>query len=154
MRVTRADILRIVGSWVLIGGAVLFLFRSRYGRAITAVRTNEQMAAAVGVNVETIYRIVYALGSGLVACAAALFLLNAVASPNMGLDPVLLAFVVVFVGGIGNTFGAALGGLLLGCITDLSGIWLAGEYSSIVAFAVLFVMLIIRPRGLLARAGR
>ncbi|MDO8211033.1 branched-chain amino acid ABC transporter permease [Conexibacter sp. CPCC 206217] len=153
VRFTRLDVVQVAVAWALIAATVVFVRRSQYGRAITAVRTNEQMAAAVGIRVERIHRLVFALGSALAAVAAVLYTLGAVATPTMGLEPILLAFVAVFAGGVGSQLGAALGGLLLGLLMSLSGLWLASEFSLVVAFAVLFAVLIARPTGLLGRSA-
>lgn len=151
VRLTVLDLVVVAVSWACVAAVAIWLARSRYGRAITAVRTNEQMAVAVGVRVSRVYQIVFATGSALAAIAALLYTMGSVAQPNMGLEPILLAFVAVFIGGVGNTTGAAVGGLLLGIATDVSGVWLSSKYASAAAFVVLFVVLIVRPKGLFVR---
>ncbi len=148
---TNLDILRVVLAWVLIGALILFLERTKYGRAVTAVRTNREMAAAVGISPERIYLLTFGIGSLLVGVASLLFTVNGVASPQMGLQPVLTGFIAVFLGGIGSTSGAALGGLVLGLASNLSGLWLSSDFSPAVVFGVLFVLLIVRPQGLLGK---
>jgi branched-chain amino acid transport system permease protein len=71
----------------------------------------------------------------------------------MGLSPILIGFIAVFLGGTDNVPGAALGGFVLGLATSLSGIWLPGDFASVVVFGILFVVLIFRPQGLLGRAA-
>lgn len=148
---TNLDIVTVVLAWALIAAVILFQERTKVGRAITAVRTNREMAAAVGISPNRIYLLVFGIGSFLVAIASILFTMNGVASPDMGLTPVLTGFIAVFLGGIGSTFGAALGGLLLGLASNLSGLWLSSDFSPAVVFGVLFVLLIVRPQGLRGR---
>lgn len=148
---TNLDILKVILGWALIAVLVVFQERTKFGRAITAVRTNREMAAAVGISPTRIYLLVFGIGSLLVGVASLLFTVNGVASPQMGLQPVLIGFIAVFLGGIGSTTGAALGGLMLGLASNLSGLWLSSDFSSAVVFGVLFLLLIVRPQGLLGR---
>lgn len=150
---TNLDILTVILAWALVLCVIVFQARTRLGRAITAVRTNREMAAAVGISPQRIYLLVFALGSMLVGVASILFTVNGVASPQMGLEPVLTGFIAVFLGGIGSTSGAALGGLVLGLASNLSGLWLSSDFSPAVVFGVLFVLLIVRPQGLLGKAA-
>lgn len=148
---TNLDMLTVALTWTLIVVLILFQERTRFGRAITAVRTNREMAAAVGISPARIYLLVFGIGSLLVGVASILFTVNGVASPQMGLEPVLTGFIAVFLGGIGSTSGAALGGFVLGLASNLSGLWLSSDFSPAVVFGVLFVLLIVRPQGLLGK---
>jgi branched-chain amino acid transport system permease protein len=150
---TTLNIAEVVVGWAAIGGLLLFLRRTQFGRAINAVRINPQVAMAVGVSVDRVYLLVMMIGSLLVAIAALLFLMGNVAFPTMGLDPILIGFIAVFLGGADNVFGAAVGGLALGLATSLSGIWISGDFASAVVFAILFVVLVFRPQGLLGKAA-
>lgn len=152
--ITSLDIVTVVVSWTLVAAVLLFLKRTRQGLATTAVRVNRQMAAAVGVSPDRVHLLVFALGSALVAVPALLFLLNGVASPTMGLSPVLTALIAVFVGGVGNMAGAAVGGFALGMLTSLSALWLSSNYQIVVIFGVLFILVIVRPQGLFGKAAR
>lgn len=150
---TNLDLLIVVLAWTLIGLLVLFQQKTKLGRAIAAVRTNREMSAAVGISPDRIYLLVFGIGSFLVGVASILFTVNGVASPQMGLAPVLTGFIAVFLGGIGSTVGAALGGLMLGLASNLSGLWLSSDFGPAVVFGVLFVLLIVRPQGLLGKAA-
>ena len=152
--VTSLDIATVIISWILIAGVLVFLKRTRQGLATTAVRVNRQMAAAVGVSPDRVHLLVFGLGSALVAVPALLFLLNGVASPTMGLSPVLTALIAVFVGGVGSMAGAALGGFVLGMLTSLSALWLSSNYQLVVVFGILFVFVIVRPQGLFGKPAR
>jgi branched-chain amino acid transport system permease protein len=151
--ITSLNIAEIVVGWTAIALLLLFLRKTQYGRAINAVRTNPQVAMAVGISVDGIYLLVMAIGSLLVGMSALLFLMGNVAFPTMGLAPILVGFIAVFLGGTENVLGAALGGFVLGLATSLSGIWLAGDFASVVVFGILFIVLVFRPQGLLGRAA-
>ena len=151
--ITSLNIAEIVVGWAMIALLLLFLRKTQYGRAINAVRTNSQVAMAVGISVDRISLLVMMIGSLLVGVASLLFLMGNVAFPTMGLTPILIGFIAVFLGGTDNVLGAALGGLVLGLATSLSGIWLAGDFASVVVFGILFIVLVFRPQGLLGRAA-
>ena len=74
--------------------------------------------------------------------------------PTMGVHPVLAAFIAVFLGGIGSIPGAAVGGVLLGLAENMGGLFLPGYWQGVIAFVVLFVVLVVRPSGLLGVRGR
>ena len=150
---TNLDIIRTAIAWALIVALYLFLSRTKYGRAITAVRTNRTMAAAVGISPSRIYMLVFAIGSALVGVSSTFFAMGNVAFPQMGLTPVLIGFIAVFFGGIGSTVGAAVGGFVIGMIGSLSGLWLSSNYQLAIVFSVLFIILIVRPQGLLGRVA-
>lgn len=149
---TTLDVTSVVVSWLVIGALLAFLAGTKYGRAVNATRTNPEMAMAVGVPVQRIYVLVFAIGSLLAGVSALLFTMDGVANPSMGLTPVLIGFIAVFLGGIGSTLGAAFGGLALGLAMSLSGLWLTEDFALAVVFGFMFVLLIIRPQGLLGKA--
>lgn len=151
---TNLDVLAVIVAWTCIGALILFLNRTRYGRAILAARSNPNLAEIVGIRMGRVFLLVFGIGSFLVAVSALLFMLNAVASPNMGVAPILIGFIGVFLGGIGSIPGAALGGLVVGLATDLSGLWLTGDFAPVVVFGLLFILLIFRPQGLIGRVAR
>jgi branched-chain amino acid transport system permease protein len=148
---SRHDVLTVVVALVLIAVVVLFIDRTRYGRSITAMRTNPTMASAVGIDRKKIYLLVFGIGSFLVSVAGLLFTLRGVATPTMGLAPILIAFIVAFLGGIGSLRGAALGGLLLGLVSSWSALFLEVDYGPVVVFGAMFFVLLLRPQGLLGK---
>jgi branched-chain amino acid transport system permease protein len=149
--ISRHDLLTIAVAALLITAVVLFIDRTRLGRSITAMRTNPTMAAAVGIDRKKVYLLVFGIGSLLVSVAALLFTLRGVASPTMGLAPVLTAFIAAFLGGIGSLRGAALGGLLLGLVSSWSALFLEVDYGPVIVFGAMFLVLLVRPQGLLGK---
>jgi len=144
-----ADLTMVIVSWTMIGFLLFFLAKSRYGKAIRAVGSNAEMARNVGLNIDRIYLLVFAVGSGLFGAAAFLFTAKNVAYPTMGVLPFFMAFTAVFLGGVSSIPGHALAGFILGFSESLGMLVLPGEYKTMIAFAILFVVIIIRPEGLL-----
>jgi len=144
---------------VVIGVTLVLLFalrfivlRTRIGTAMRALSLNPQAASLVGINNDFVISFTFALGSALAAAGGILYALNYPSiDPLMGVLPGLKAFVAAVLGGIGNIPGAALGGLLLGIVeTFVNGSeW--STYKDAIAFAVLILILLFRPAGLLGR---
>jgi len=141
-------------SALLIVGAHLLLARTKLGTAMRATFQDRETAALMGVSVERIHTLTFALGAGLAAAAGALlgpvFLVN----PSMGDLAALKAFSVVILGGLGNFAGAAAGGLLLGIAEELGAGYVSSGYRDAVGFVIIVAMLLVRPSGLFARAAR
>lgn len=148
---TTLDVARVVISWALIAAVLFALRRTKWGLATAAVRMNRNMAAAVGISPDRVHVLVFGVGSTLMGIAGILFVLNGNATPTMAVSPMLIAFIAAFLGGIGSIGGAAVGGLALGLVTSLSGLWVGSDYQPVIAFAALFVLLVIRPQGMFGR---
>ena len=151
---TTIEGLWFVASWALLLPLMATLWWTRHGRAIRAVASNRELAQCVGIDPERIHVLVFAIGSTLVGLAGALLALRDTASPTMGVQPVLSAFIAVFLGGIGSVLGAVLGGLVLGLAENMGGLLLPGHWQGVISFVVLFLVLVFRPSGLLGVRGR
>ncbi|MBM3846673.1 MAG: branched-chain amino acid ABC transporter permease [Verrucomicrobia bacterium] len=144
----------VLGSTLVLLGALWFMVqRTKVGAAMRAVAFNHHAAALMGINVSRIISLTFAVGSALAAVAGILYALKAPAiEPLMGIQPGLRAFIAAVVGGIGNLPGAALGGLLLGALeTFAGGIPGVSNYRDGIAFAILILILLFRPAGLLGK---
>jgi branched-chain amino acid transport system permease protein len=144
-----ADVTTVIVSWMVIGLLLLFLSKSKYGKAIRAVGSNAEMSRNVGLDIDRIYLLVFAVGSGLFGVAAFLFTAKNVAFPTMGILPFFMSFTAVFLGGVTSIPGHALAGFILGLAESLGMLVLPGEYKTMIAFAILFVVIVIRPQGLM-----
>lgn len=151
--ISRHDVVSILIAWVLIAAVATFIVKTRFGRSVTAMRTNPTMAQAVGINSNRVYTVVFVIGSALVAVAGLLFTAKGVATPTMGLAPTLTGFIAAFLGGIGSLWGAALGGLALGLLSSWSALYLQVDYGPVVVFGAMFLILLVRPQGLLGKAA-
>ena len=127
--------------------------KTKMGTAMRAVSFNEQAAALMGVNISSVISFTFGLGSALAGAGGILFAMNyASIDPLMGVQTGLKAFIAAVFGGIGNLPGAALGGLILGVVeTFAGGIPGLSNYRDGIAFAILILMLLLRPAGLLGK---
>ena len=151
---TTVEALWFAASWVLVLALLAWLRLTRWGRAIRAVASNPELAQCVGVDRARVFVLVFAVGSTLVGLGGALITLRDTASPFMGVQPILAAFIAVFLGGIGSIPGAIAGGLVLGLAETMGGLVLPGHWQGVIAFVVLFAVLVVRPSGLFGVAAR
>jgi branched-chain amino acid transport system permease protein len=143
----------IVVAVLLMIGLELIVHRTKIGMAMRAVSLNPRAAQLVGVNNDVVISFTFGLGSALAAAGGVLYALNYPSiDPLMGVMPGLKAFVAAILGGIGNIPGAALGGLLLGVVETFVNGSQWSTYKDAIAFAILIVILLFRPAGLLGRA--
>jgi len=138
---------------VIVGvGLSLFITRTRFGAVVRAGVDDSQMTAATGVNVRVVFAIIFVLGSALAAIAG---VVGGTLFPLLpGQDGVYLLYslVVVIVGGMGSIPGAAIGAVLVGVVSQFSLVY-APTYSLVFTFALMVVVLAIRPQGILGRAA-
>ncbi len=142
----------IVIGLVLIVAVGLFIQRSTYGIWIRAVAQDRAMTAALGVPVPRVYTVVFGLGSALAGIGGVLAAPLFGVSPTMGGEVILLAFIVVMIGGLGNYLGSVVGGVLIGEVIAVGAIWLQPTAAYLVALGLLLVLLLVRPAGLLQGA--
>lgn len=138
---------------LLLVGLRFIVQKTRVGMAMRAVSFNEPAAALMGVNVNSIISFTFGLGSALAGAGGILFAMSyASIDPLMGVQTGLKAFVAAVLGGIGNLPGAALGGIILGLLeTFAAGNRYLSDYRDGIAFAILILILLFRPAGLLGR---
>lgn len=139
----------ILVGLILIAGAWLLIQRSTYGIWIRAVAQDRTMTAALGVPVPRVYTVVFGLGSALAGIGGALAAPLFGISPTMGSDIILLAFIVVMIGGLGNYVGSVVGGVLIGEVIAVGAIWLQPTAAYLAALGLLLLLLLLRPAGLL-----
>lgn len=149
--ISANDLIVIVLTMALLAAMRFLVLRTKMGMAMRAAAFNMQAAALMGVNVNKVISFTFALGSALAAVAGVFYSMRAPGiEPLMGIQPGLRAFVAAVIGGIGNLPGAALGGLLLGIIeTFAGGMPGLSNYRDGIAFALLILILLFRPSGLL-----
>ncbi|MDX3978601.1 branched-chain amino acid ABC transporter permease [Shinella sp.] len=147
--VTTLQLTGAFAALAAISAVTVLLTRTSVGNAVTAVRTNPRLAMAVGIRVERISLLVFALGSAMAGLAAYFETIAFVAYPTMGLQPVMFGVIGVFLGGTGSIKGAALGGFVLGFLLVFSGLFLSQNLGVILVFAMLLVIIVFRPEGLI-----
>lgn len=142
----------IVGCVVIMAGLTAFIKKTRAGQAMLAVSEDKGAAQLMGIHVDATIALTFAIGSALAAVAGAL-LCSAypTLTPYTGSMPGIKAFVAAVFGGIGSIPGAFLGGLLLGVIENLSKAYISSQLADAIVFAVLIVVLLVKPTGILGR---
>src|SRR5579875_2347101 len=130
--------------------AVFVFFRhTRTGTAIRACADNLVGAGVVGLNYKRLYALTFGIGAACAGTAGSLMILVADATPDLAPSLTLLAFVIVILGGLGSMTGALLGGVLIGLSEALAGLLIDPSMKSMVSFALLVLVLVLRPQGLL-----
>jgi branched-chain amino acid transport system permease protein len=146
------DLVLIAAGPVVLGALWLLLHRTRFGTLVRAATQDRDMVAALGVDQRVLFTAVFALGAGLAGLGGALALPDGSANLQLDLSVITDAFVVVVVGGLGSLTGAYLASLLIGVLQAL-GILLIPKLTLVIAFAVMAVVLVLRPQGLLGAAA-
>lgn len=150
VRIAFVQVAILAVAAVLMVALHLFVQRTRMGRAMRCTAQDPTMAVLVGVPVNRVITLTFVLGSSLAAVAGVLVVMyygkvNYLSGYTAGLK----AFTAAVLGGIGSIPGAMVGGLSLGVVEGLAAGYIGGEYKDIVAFAILILVLIVRPQGLL-----
>jgi branched-chain amino acid transport system permease protein len=154
VQITNQSLLIIVVAVVMMFGLHFVVHRTKIGKAMRATSYNLSVATLMGINTDFVIAFTFALGSALAAAAGVLVALAIPRiDPLMGLMTGLKAFVAAVLGGIGNIPGAMLGGMLIGLMETGLSATAYSTYRDAVAFAVLILILLVRPAGLLGTAG-
>ncbi len=154
--ISIASVITLVVGAVIMAGLTLFVRNTRTGRAMQAVSEDKGAAQLMGINVNRIIMITFAIGSALAACASIFYLMQIPSTePTLGSMPGIKAFTAAVIGGIGSIPGAMIGGVLLGVVEKIClSIPVLAPYTTAVEFAILIVILLVRPIGLLGKKRR
>lgn len=129
----------------------VFLKHSRAGRALRAVVEDFEIASIQGIRARIYYPLGFGLGVGLAAVAGSLMAPLFSVSPFVGAAPLLKAFIVVILGGLGSIPGAAVAGMALGLVESYSSLFFSTSTADMLIFVLVIVMLVVRPRGILGQ---
>jgi branched-chain amino acid transport system permease protein len=153
---TSVPVIDVIGFLVAVAlmlGLQWIVYRTRFGKAMRAVSFDPQVAGLMGIAVDRVIAWTFVLGSALAAAAG---ILTAASRPSIqplfGLMSGLKAFVAAVLGGIGSVPGAMVGGLVLGLAEELVASYTSSSFKDAIAFAVLILVLLLRPEGLFGRA--
>ena len=154
--VNASTLITLAVGAVIMAALTLFVAKTRIGRAMQAVSEDRGAAQLMGINVNAIVSVTFAIGSALAAFASLFYLWQIPSvSPTLGAMPGIKAFTAAVIGGIGSIPGAMLGGVLLGVIEKIcQSIPLISPYTTAIEFAVLILILLVRPVGLLGKRKR
>ena len=140
------------GAAIVVSAALFAFFKfSHLGKAIRACADNYTGALVVGLDVKRLYALTFGLGAACVGAAGSMLVLIIDVTPPLGPQYTLLAFVIVIVGGLGSMPGALLGGVLIGMTEALAGLLFTPSAKSMFAFAILVLVLLFRPQGIMGK---
>lgn len=149
------DVWSMVISVVVLLGVAYFLLRTRTGKATRAVSDNPALAAASGIDVDRVIRIVWIMSGALAGLSGILWAyFRPGVSWDMGFQILLLTFAAVTLGGLGTAFGALVGSLIVGMFVEISTLWIPSDMKYVGALVILIIVLLIRPQGILGRKER
>ena len=154
--VAVSTLVTLAATVVVMVALTLFIKYTRIGRAMIAVSEDRGAAQLMGINVNFIITVTFAIGSALAALAGIFYLLKDLPVTNtMGAMPGIKAFTAAVIGGIGSIPGAMLGGILLGLVEAIaSKITVIAPYTDAIEFAILIIILLVRPTGFLGKKRR
>jgi branched-chain amino acid transport system permease protein len=148
VRITPDQLLVLAVAAVVVGALHFVLTRTTAGKAMRATAENPDLARIAGIDTRRVIRLTWAIGGGLAALAGVMAGLTVQVRPFLGLDLLLPMFAAAILGGIGSVYGAVAGGLIVGLAESLSTPLVGAEYRAASAFAVLILILLVRPTGL------
>ncbi|PWJ50349.1 branched-chain amino acid ABC transporter permease [Faecalicatena contorta] len=150
--ISSVAVVTVVTCLIIMTGLMLFIKKTKAGRAMLAVSEDKDAAQLMGINVNGTISLTFAIGSGLAAIAGVL-LCSAypTLTPYIGSMPGIKAFTAAVFGGIGSVPGAFIGGILLGIIEVLGRAYISSQLSDAIVFAVLIIVLLVKPTGILGK---
>jgi len=134
-------------------GLVFLIKKTKIGMAMRATSQKSQASKLMGINIEHIYIFTFALGAALAGAAGVLYGIITPFNPYIGALPTIKAFAIIILGGLGSIPGAIIGGLLYGIAEQSAVILFGGIWRDAVAFSVLIIVLVLRPKGLFGEKG-
>jgi branched-chain amino acid transport system permease protein len=147
---------RVVVVFVVVATLAAFgvlMKKTKIGLAMRATSQRNSTAMLMGINVEKVYMLTFAIGAALAAVAGGLYGIIFSFDFQVGAMPTIIAFAIIIMGGLGSIKGAIVGGLLYGITEQLATLFFGGIWGSAVAFALLIVVLILRPNGIFGEKG-
>ena len=155
LRISVATVVNVVVCVVIMIALTWFTGTTKMGKAMRACSENKAAAQLMGINVDTTISMTFAIGSALAAVAGVLYMSSyPILVPTTGSMPGIKAFTAAVFGGIGSIPGAFLGGLVLGVIEIFAGGYISTQLQNAIVFAVLIVVLLVKPTGLLGKQIR
>jgi neutral amino acid transport system permease protein len=152
--VTPRALISSIVAIIVILIAAFWLLRTRMGKATRAVADNPALASASGIDVERVINVVWIFGGALAALSGVILGLTQQVSFQMGFQILLLVFAGVTLGGLGTAFGALVGSIVVGVLIQVSTLVVPPELKNLGALAILIIILLVRPQGILGRRER
>jgi branched-chain amino acid transport system permease protein/neutral amino acid transport system permease protein len=145
------EIFIVVVAWAAVAAVYVFLSKAKMGKALRALADNPSLARVAGINTERMIVWAWGIAATLIAIAGILYGIEAQLRPEMGWIFLLPLFAAIILGGKGSIAGALAGGLVLGIAQQVSTAWLLPTYKPAVAFIIMILVLLFRPKGIFGR---
>lgn len=150
--ISSASMVTLIAAVIIMVGLMVFIKKTKIGRAMLAVSEDKDAARLMGINVNRTISITFFIGSALAAIAGICFgLTYTYVGPMTGAMPGIKAFVAAVLGGIGSIPGAMIGGIILGLIENFSKAYISTQLADAIVFSVLIIVLLIKPSGILGK---
>lgn len=147
--ITKVQVLIIAAGLSVMAGFVLIVKNTRFGKAVMAIGDDEEVARIIGINTDSIISNVFFIGSATACLGGILIGFDVGLLPTMGMTLLLKGVTASIIGGVGSLYGGVLGAYMLGLAENIGVLTLSGGWRDAVAFALLILFLIFRPRGIL-----
>ncbi len=148
---TETQVLILIAGILIMIGLGLFLRYTLFGKAVRAVADDEEVAKVVGIDTGKIFAAVFFVGSAIGGLAGIAVGFDTGIEPTMGMSLLLKGVIAAILGGIGNVYGGVLGAFLLAAIENIGAWQFSGEWKDAIAFSLLILFLLFRPKGILGR---
>ena len=152
VRLPKERLLAAAVGLVLVAALYVVVYRTSLGLAMRAIEEDEETSRMLGIDTDRVAALAVALGFALAALGGAFVAPIYSLNPGMGLEVLLMSFLIIIVGGLGSITGTVLAGLLVGVLQSLGGVFLGAEAAYGLVFVVMIAVLVVRPAGLLGRA--
>lgn len=155
LSITYVSLLSLVLTFICTGSLLLFINKTRLGKAMRAVSEDKGAAELMGINVNTTISLTFAIGSGLGAVAGVIYGMSySLINPYLGAMLGIKAFIAAVLGGIGSIPGAMVGGLIIGVAESFTIAYISSSFSDAVVFGILIFILLVKPAGLFGKNVR
>lgn len=148
LRVKNTEIITLGSTIVIVLGLILFLTRTKWGKAMRAMSDNRNLALLSGIDNGKVVALTWLIVGGLCAASGFFLGMNTELKSMMGWNIILPTFAAAILGGVGRLEGAIVGGLIVGLIEETSVMFIPTEYKAVSSFAILLLVLLIRPTGI------
>jgi branched-chain amino acid transport system permease protein len=152
LNIGRIDILMFIISAISLTALIVFIDYTKMGKAIQAAAYNMKASALMGINTDVVIVLVFAIGGALAGIAGVLFGMKYLVYPQIG-NITMKSFVAAVFGGLGSLPGALIGSLFLALIETFVSGYLSSQYRDLIAFAILIIMLVFRPTGIMGKSA-